>query len=95
MRLLLDCGGFGVSQRLGENVVTCSPLLLKLGIWLWSKPFLLEHSDRDDALAVLVMDTQGAWDSQMSNEHSACIFGITSLLSSKLIYNLQNRISEV
>ncbi|CAD7951270.1 unnamed protein product [Amoebophrya sp. A25] len=62
------------------------------GIWLWSHPFLV--TEDDDPLAVLVMDTQGAWDSQMSSEQSSCIFGITSMLSSKLIYNLQNRISE-
>ncbi len=75
------------------------------GIWLWSKPFFIEQevavtgvdnneTTKTQPLAVLVMDTQGAWDSQMSSDHSACIFGITSLLSSKLIYNLQNRISE-
>merc|ERR1712194_91050 len=50
------------------------------GIWIWSKPFLIDAGPQKQPLAVLLMDTQGAWDSQMSSEHSACIFGITSLL---------------
>lgn len=62
------------------------------GIWLWSKPFLLPKGKRK--IAVLVMDTQGAWDGMMTKEQSATIFGLTSLLASKLIYNMQNMISE-
>eukprot|EP00971_Amphidinium_carterae_P162750 3226795-Amphidinium_carterae.1 len=37
------------------------------------------------------MDTQGAWDDSMTKDQSATIFGLTALLSSKLIYNIQNR----
>jgi hypothetical protein len=40
------------------------------------------------------MDTQGAWDSEMSKHQSSTIFGLTCLLSSKLIYNIQNRLEE-
>merc|ERR1719171_1582218 len=64
------------------------------GIWLWSQPFVFPATETTPSTAVLLMDTQGAWDSSMSKEQSATIFGLTALLSSKLIYNVQNRISE-
>jgi hypothetical protein len=63
------------------------------GIWLWSKPFVL-HDLKGRRIGVLLMDTQGAWDDKMSKDQSATIFGLTALLSSKLIYNIQNRIEE-
>jgi len=40
------------------------------------------------------MDTQGAWDSRMTKEQSATVFGLTALFSSNLIYNIQSRIQE-
>jgi atlastin len=63
------------------------------GIWLWRKPFVL-HDLKGRRIGVLLMDTQGAWDGKMSKDQSATIFGLTALLSSKLIYNIQNRIEE-
>ena len=39
-------------------------------------------------VAVALMDTQGAWDARMSKEQSATIFGLTTLLASRLIYNV-------
>lgn len=63
------------------------------GIWLWSKPFVL-HDLKGRRIGVLLMDTQGAWDDKMTKDQSATIFGLTALLSSKLIYNIQNRIEE-
>lgn len=63
------------------------------GVWLWSQPFVFR--DRDDrSIAVLLMDTQGAWDDSMTKSQSSTIFGLTSLLASKLIYNIQNLIEE-
>jgi len=63
------------------------------GIWLWSVPFVLPRED-GRKVAVLLMDTQGAWDGAMSKDQSATIFGLTSLLSSKIIYNMQNIITD-
>ena len=40
------------------------------------------------------MDTQGAWDGEMTQKQSATIFGLTALLSSKLIYNISMQIQE-
>lgn len=45
-------------------------------------------------VAVLLMDTQGAWDSNMTKEQSATIFGLTAVLSSKQIYNINMQIQE-
>ena len=59
---------------------------------MWSKPFMRTVNGK--RVALLMMDTQGAWDSRMTKEQSATIFGLTAILTSKLIYNLQNRIQE-
>eukprot|EP00747_Dinoflagellata_sp_TGD_P213109 gnl/TRDRNA2_/TRDRNA2_86107_c1_seq1.p1 gnl/TRDRNA2_/TRDRNA2_86107_c1~~gnl/TRDRNA2_/TRDRNA2_86107_c1_seq1.p1 ORF type:complete len:591 (+),score=143.34 gnl/TRDRNA2_/TRDRNA2_86107_c1_seq1:46-1773(+) len=63
------------------------------GIWVWSKPFMFKMRD-GRSLGVLIMDTQGAWDDTMTEDQSATIFGLTALMASKLIYNIQNRIEE-
>jgi atlastin len=62
------------------------------GIWVWSEPFLREI--KGEKVALLLMDTQGAWDSQMTKEQSATIFGLTALISSKQIYNISMQIQE-
>mmetsp|Transcript_82494 Transcript_82494/g.230024 ORF Transcript_82494/g.230024 Transcript_82494/m.230024 type:complete len:587 (-) Transcript_82494:131-1891(-) len=62
------------------------------GIWVWSEPFLRHINGKE--VAFILMDTQGAWDSNMTKEQSATIFGLTGLLSSKQIYNIQQQIQE-
>jgi len=62
------------------------------GIWIWSEPFIRDLDG--ESVAVLLMDTQGAWDSQMTKEQSATIFGLTAVLSSKQIYNINMQIQE-
>jgi len=62
------------------------------GIWVWSEPFVREVQGQ--LVALLLMDTQGAWDSSMTKEQSATIFGLTALLSSKQIYNVNMQIQE-
>eukprot|EP00929_Paragymnodinium_shiwhaense_P123550 TRINITY_DN9753_c3_g2_i1.p1 TRINITY_DN9753_c3_g2~~TRINITY_DN9753_c3_g2_i1.p1 ORF type:complete len:668 (+),score=163.73 TRINITY_DN9753_c3_g2_i1:114-2117(+) len=64
------------------------------GIWVWSEPFVFTGKDGRE-IAVLLMDTQGAWDNTMSQAQSATIFGLTALLSSKLVYNVQNAVNEI
>lgn len=81
----LDETSAGFAWRPGKDKCT-------QGIWLWSAPFVFEKDGRK--VAVLLMDTQGAWDDTMSKAQSATIFGLTALLSSKLIYNIQNRVEE-
>lgn len=79
-----SCSGF--AWRPGKDKCT-------QGIWLWSTPFVFPDKD-GRKIAVLLMDTQGAWDDTMTKAQSATIFGLTALLSSKLIYNIQNRVEE-
>mmetsp|Transcript_16346 Transcript_16346/g.37705 ORF Transcript_16346/g.37705 Transcript_16346/m.37705 type:complete len:581 (-) Transcript_16346:66-1808(-) len=62
------------------------------GIWIWSKPFKRIVNGKE--VLLLLMDTQGAWDSEMTKEQSATVFGLTALLSSKLIYNISMQIQE-
>ncbi|CAE8707511.1 unnamed protein product, partial [Polarella glacialis] len=62
------------------------------GVWIWSEPFIRKLNGVP--VAVLLMDTQGAWDSNMTKEQSATIFGLTAVLSSKLIYNINMQIQE-
>eukprot|EP00928_Gymnodinium_smaydae_P081572 TRINITY_DN65066_c0_g1_i1.p1 TRINITY_DN65066_c0_g1~~TRINITY_DN65066_c0_g1_i1.p1 ORF type:complete len:608 (-),score=183.05 TRINITY_DN65066_c0_g1_i1:81-1904(-) len=62
------------------------------GIWVWSEPFIRRVNGKE--VALLLMDTQGAWDSNMTKEQSATIFGLTAVLSSKQIYNIHMQIQE-
>lgn len=81
-----DNGSDGFAWRPGKDKCT-------QGIWLWSTPFVFTGKD-GRRIGVLLMDTQGAWDDTMTKAQSATIFGLTALLSSKLIYNIQNRVEE-
>lgn len=62
------------------------------GIWVWSEPFLKQING--EPVGLLLMDTQGAWDGNMTKEQSATIFGLTAVLSSKQIYNISVQIQE-
>lgn len=43
------------------------------GIWVWSEPFVRQVDG--EPVALVLMDTQGAWDGNMTKEQSATIFG--------------------
>lgn len=70
------------------------------GIWLWSEPFLRElpstsgASQRGETVAVLLMDTQGMFDSETSQMLTASIFGLSTLFSSMLVYNVSSQVRE-
>ena len=63
------------------------------GIWVWSAPFVCRTQSGEE-VALLLMDTQGAFDSQLSKSESSTIFGLTCALSSFLIYNVSKQIQE-
>jgi hypothetical protein len=74
----------GVSQngfQLGEKVDPQTK-----GIWMWSEPLKITNSE-GHPLAVVVLDTEGFYYSNISEIYDAKIFSITTLLSSYLIYN--------
>ena len=65
-----------------------------MGIWFWSKPFIRKLEGTGESVAVLLVDTQGIFDSRLTQMMAASIFGLSTLLSSYQIYNVQNRLQE-
>uniref|UniRef100_A0A673YXH4 Atlastin 3 n=1 Tax=Salmo trutta TaxID=8032 RepID=A0A673YXH4_SALTR len=63
------------------------------GIQLWSEVFLVEKRDGTE-VAVLLMDTQGAFDNQSTVKDCATIFALSTMTSSIQIYNLSQNIQE-
>lgn len=58
------------------------------GIWMWSQPYLV------NGVAVLLVDTQGMFDNETTMSLTASIFGLSTLLSSYQIYNVDKMIGE-
>jgi len=63
------------------------------GIWMWKKPHFIEGNDGEQ-IAVLLVDTQGMFDNETTMALTASIFGLSTLLSSYQIYNVEKRIQE-
>ena len=59
---------------------------------MWSQPFLFEEAG--ERVALLLMDTQGMFDNETSMTLTAQIFGLSTLVSSFQIYNVDKRIQE-
>ncbi|KRZ06288.1 Atlastin, partial [Trichinella zimbabwensis] len=64
------------------------------GLLLWSKPFIVKLPGSKEEIVVLLMDTQGAFDSQSTVKDCATIFALSTMLSSVQIYNLSQNIQE-
>jgi len=67
------------------------------GIWMWSTPHILPRTNNDgtkENIAVLLVDTQGMFDHETTMGLTAAIFGLSTLLSSYQIYNVDKRIQE-
>lgn len=79
-------GEKGFSWRAGRKRNTT-------GIWMWEAPFL-RTSDTGEDIAVFLIDTQGMFDSETSQMLTASIFGLSTLLSSYQIYNVDKRVQE-
>mmetsp|Transcript_1037 Transcript_1037/g.1505 ORF Transcript_1037/g.1505 Transcript_1037/m.1505 type:complete len:537 (-) Transcript_1037:27-1637(-) len=58
------------------------------GIWMWSHPHFIDN------MGVLLVDTQGMFDHETTMGLTASIFGLSTLLSSYQIYNVDKRIQE-
>lgn len=63
------------------------------GILVWSDPIIIKRNDGEE-VAVLLMDTQGAFDSRQTIGQTAIIFALSTLTSSIQIYNVMNNIQE-
>ncbi|XP_035708066.1 uncharacterized protein LOC110849838 isoform X1 [Folsomia candida] len=64
-----------------------------VGLWLWSKPFIITKSDRTK-IAVMLMDTKGIFGAFPNKRDWVMIVGLSLLTSSCLIYNLFSNIQE-
>ncbi|XP_055949260.1 atlastin-2-like [Argiope bruennichi] len=63
------------------------------GILIWNKVFPLTLPSGEE-IAVLLMDTQGAFDSTSTVKECATVFALSTMLSSIQVYNLSQNIQE-
>jgi len=63
------------------------------GILMWSEPFNLTLSNGKE-IAVLLMDTQGCFDSEHTFKDTATVFALSTMLSSIQVYNLMHNLQE-
>ncbi|KAM9305333.1 RING finger protein 112-like [Gastrophryne carolinensis] len=71
----------GFEWRSGADTVT-------KGIWIWSKPFILDRNG--EKMAVYVLDAEGSLDIEGDKESSIKLSALSMLLSSYLIFNVSN-----
>ncbi|CAH0592822.1 unnamed protein product [Chrysodeixis includens] len=64
------------------------------GIHLWSEPILTTLERTGEKVAVLLMDTQGTFDTESTIAENSTIFALSTLISSVQIYNLSGNIKE-
>ncbi|RWS17926.1 atlastin-2-like protein [Dinothrombium tinctorium] len=63
------------------------------GILMWSEPFIVKTSTGKE-IAILLMDTQGAFDSEYTVRDSATVFALSTMTSSIQIFNLLHNLQE-
>lgn len=64
-----------------------------IGIWIWSEIFTHDY-DTGEKVAIVLVDTQGIFDSQSSIKDCTTTFALSTLLSSLQCYNLMQNIGE-
>lgn len=60
---------------------------------MWSDIFLHDKED-GERLAIVLMDTQGLFDREVTTRENVAIFSLSTLLSSAQIFNLSQNIQE-
>ncbi|XP_061652069.1 atlastin-1 isoform X1 [Phyllopteryx taeniolatus] len=63
------------------------------GIQIWSEVFQVDRAD-GTKVAVLLMDTQGTFDSQSTLRDSATVFALSTMISSMQVYNISQNVQE-
>uniref|UniRef100_A0A023GC07 Putative guanylate-binding protein n=1 Tax=Amblyomma triste TaxID=251400 RepID=A0A023GC07_AMBTT len=63
------------------------------GILLWNQPFVIT-TPQGEEVAVLLMDTQGSFDSNSSVKECTTIFALSAMMSSVLVYNIFRNVQE-
>ena len=64
-----------------------------MGMWLWGEPIKITLKNGNSAY-LLMIDTQGIFDSNLNPKLTNCLFGLSTLISSVQIYNIEKRIQE-
>lgn len=64
------------------------------GILMWSEPFILKNKATKEEVCVLLMDTQGAFDSQSTVKDCATVFALSLMISSVHVYNIMQNLQE-
>jgi len=64
------------------------------GLWMWSDPFIVKLPKTNEEIAIILLDTQGTFDTQSTMRENVTIFGLGTLISSMEIYNLMKQIRE-
>ena len=77
---------FGFVWRGGSERMTT-------GIWLWSEVFVIDLPS-GEKVGVIIMDTQGAFDSSSTVKDCATVFALSTMTSSVQVYNLSQNIQE-
>lgn len=77
----------GFSWRGGINPDTS-------GIIIWSDVFLHTVPTTGEKIAIIVLDTQGLFDSRMTRQENAKIFSLGTLISSTQVFNLMQNVQE-
>ncbi|KAM4036223.1 RING finger protein 112-like isoform 2-T2 [Anomaloglossus baeobatrachus] len=75
----------GFSWKPGPDTVTN-------GIWIWSKPFIVEQNG--EKIAVFLVDTEGSMDIDVERKSNIKMCMLTMLLSSYLVYNMSATVKE-
>ncbi|CAG2107214.1 unnamed protein product [Medioppia subpectinata] len=76
----------GFAWRGGAKLVTT-------GILMWSEPFVIKLDDGQE-VAIVLMDTQGAFDSEYTFSDSATVFALSTMTSSIQVFNLMHNLQE-
>lgn len=63
------------------------------GILMWSEPFVIKIPPGKE-VAVLLMDTQGAFDSEYTVKDSATVFALSTMTSSVQVFNVLHNLQE-
>lgn len=91
---LSDIPGWMTSQgdRISGFEVRGGRTAVTQGIHFWKKPFIIggRHGKK---MCLLLMDTQGLWDKNTNTDFNYCIFGISCVMSSYVIFNQKKNIN--
>ncbi|CEF69874.1 Atlastin [Strongyloides ratti] len=63
------------------------------GILFWSQPFLLKDKNGEE-IVIILMDTQGAFDTQSTVKDNATIFALSTMIAATQIFNISQNIQE-